>query len=119
MRRKNGVTLYNGGVIICLFLLFIAWVIDMKNYPPKNPKSYWPSYPKTYVSPRPYTPPKKTRYKCIHCNGRGLVKCFICNGRGGEYVWRFGELQWDECISCDGTGLQTCQLCQGLGYKEY
>jgi len=55
---EKSITLYNGGIIIGIFLLLIAWAIDMKNYPPKDPKSHWPSYPKasvsrTYVSPQP------------------------------------------------------------------
>jgi len=57
VRKKDEVTLYNGGILIGVVLILIAWAIDMKNYPPKDPKSHWPSYPKisvsrTYVSRR-------------------------------------------------------------------
>jgi len=117
---EKSITLYNGGIIIGIFLLLIAWAIDMKNYPPKDPKSHWPSYPKasvskTYIPSQPYIPPKKTRHKCVYCNGRGLVKCLMCNGRGGKYINGY----WSECISCNGTGLQACPICDGKGYTEY
>ena len=110
------------GIVILLILLATAAKSPRSNLPitPRSdltvaPRSFQFYVPPKVPTPR-YSPVEKPRSKCIHCNGRGLIKCRLCNGRGGRYNPHDPIDHWSECMFCDGTGLVTCSLCNGMGY---
>ncbi len=111
LKDNNGETYVLGMVVITLILLLVAIAVRLSDGF-GQPTHYKPSRTQTRI----YTPPEKTRYKCVYCSGRGLIKCSLCGGRGGKYGY---NNRWRNCVSCDGTGLQTCLLCNGMGYREY
>lgn len=110
------------GIVILLVLLSAVAKAPRSNLPitPRSDLTLAPRSFEFYVPPKVptpgYTPVERSRYKCIHCNGRGLIKCRLCNGRGGRYNPHDPIDHWSECMFCDGTGLVTCSLCNGMGY---
>jgi len=118
--RKIALLRGNKGQAEVVVLVFIGFLVLMalavKDRPEGPARYYTPSIP-TYTPPRSIAPPpERKRFKCVHCNGRGLVKCSLCNGRGGRYNPYDPIDHWSECVHCDGTGLVTCLVCGGSGY---